>query len=159
MKQKKESFIKPTTDLSYDDILALFDDLEKGRYATNADFVLPLNFTSVDLGKNAAFCQFIATWFCRNPKSKVRIYDSNFPIVASELEQSVSKFCAKASLPALLAITFGVQSGIRGFSHKTRDYTSLFIAALQTRLKFDYRELSNYSSNPDLPHESVRYTG
>lgn len=152
MEQKKR-YLRPTTDLQYENILLLLDDILKRRYEKNADFILPQNLKFSDLGNNVAFCQVVVTWFKLNPKSKLRIYDNNFSSIESELQQSIDQICQQAGLPTLLAITFGTTTGILGYTYKEREYTQKFSSALERRLIYDYQELSNVGGNQILSSE------
>jgi hypothetical protein len=152
MEQKKK-ILRPTTNLQYENILSLLDEVLKRRFEVNADFILPLNFRFSDLGNSVAFCQIIITWFKLNPKSKLRIYDNNFSDIESELQQAIDQICEEASLPTLLAIIFGSRTGIWGYTRKDADYTSKFLPALERRLIYDYQELSKVGGNQTLYSE------
>src|SRR5450631_393151 len=115
----KKKYFKPKNDLSYTNIAKLYKDLYNNLYEKNADFVLPQNPKFSDFGKKIAFCQIINTWFRKNPSSKLRIYDNNFPNDEKALREAIAQLCKNAELHTLLAISYGVKTGIFGYSHKT----------------------------------------
>lgn len=154
MATKKRSFFKPGSNLSYEEIMAMYKDIARNVYEKNADLVLPQNFKYAFFGNKVAFCQVINTWFAKNNKSIVRIYDNHFPADEKDYVQIIEKLVMTAELPTLLILCFGIFTKILGYGNTKKDYTSLFLDPVRKRLIFDYRELSrNYSNKESFSNE------